>query len=144
MHLHFNFQLVCKRSLRVALCILPSPYGAAKHVYIHIVLNVTSIFSTDGVFSKTHKFDFTALSGRSCDSVSLPLSAIHDPFTDTVFSVAIVHQDQPPFDLGPLPTASLTVKALKGMKFESLNGDSIAMLPKLLAANSYSSNFFSV
>ena len=69
--------------------------------------------STDGGFFKT--FDFSTLSGRSCDSVSLPLSAVHDPFTDTVFSAAIVHQDQPPFDLGPHSSAGLIINALKGI-----------------------------
>ena len=73
------------------------------------------LFSTGGGFSKTHRFGFTAHSGSSCDSVSLPRSAVHDPFTDTVFSVAIVHQDQPPFDLGPHSSASLIISALKGI-----------------------------
>ena len=110
---------VHKRSLRPCTVHLPnfvSPYLTGQPcmcVYSHS--SKVMLFSTGGGFSKTHRFGFTAHSGSSCDSVSLPLSAIHDPFTDTVFSVAIVHQDQPPFDLGPHSSASLIISALKGI-----------------------------
>ena len=71
---------------------------------------------TDDYSAGIHTFNFTSLSGRSCRAVPLPLSAVRDPFTDTVFSAAVVHQGQPPFDLGPLRNASLVVEALKGME----------------------------
>ena len=72
--------------------------------------------STDGNSAGIHTFDFTSQSGNSCRDVPLPLSAVHDLFTDTIFSAAVVHQGQPPFDLGPLRNASLVVEALKGME----------------------------
>ncbi|CAI8044341.1 hypothetical protein GBAR_LOCUS24599 [Geodia barretti] len=103
-----SYSIEYSENLAVTVCLSYDNTGGG-HAQFSVNVSVTG---QDGGFSKTHKFDFTALSGRSCDSVSLPLSAIHDPFTDTVFSVAIVHQDQSPFDLGPNSSVSLTVKAL--------------------------------
>ncbi|CAI8044587.1 hypothetical protein GBAR_LOCUS24714 [Geodia barretti] len=103
-----SYSIEYSENLAVPVCLSYDNTGGG-HAQFSVNVSVTG---QDGGFSKTHRFGFTAHSGSSCDSVSLPLSAIHDPFTDTVFSVAIVHQDQPPFDLGPNSSVSLTVKAL--------------------------------
>ncbi|CAI8044343.1 hypothetical protein GBAR_LOCUS24599 [Geodia barretti] len=112
-----SYSIEYSENLAVTVCLSYDNTGGG-HAQFSVNVSVTG---QDGGFSKTHKFDFTALSGRSCDSVSLPLSAIHDPFTDTVFSVAIVHQDQSPFDLGPNSSVSLTVKALIDMGSTALS-----------------------
>ena len=106
--MHDDFQLAS--CINVALC-----YAISQAQLMTIFSCDGSVFSfTDGGFSKSHMFPFTPHSGRSCDSVSLSLSSIRDPFTDTVFSAAIAPLNQPPFDLGTLSTASLIVRALKG------------------------------
>ena len=74
----------------------------------------TFLLSVGGGFNETHTVQFTSASGKSCLTVSLPLPAVHDPLSDTVFSAAIVHQEQLPFDVGQASTASLTVRTLQG------------------------------
>ena len=72
---------------------------------------------TDGSFSETNTFSFTRSSGRSCLPLSLPPSLI-DPFTDTLFIATIdiskYGEEQPPFDIGTIKTATITVNSLKG------------------------------
>jgi hypothetical protein len=106
-----SFRVDWTENLAVPVCLYYSNTGGGYAQFsINISVNISAA-TEDGGFFKT--FDFSTLSGRSCDSVSLPLSAIHDPFTDTIFSAAIVHQDQPPFELGPHSSAGLIINALK-------------------------------
>ena len=56
------------------------------------------------------RFNFTRMSERSCQSLSLSVDAL-EALQDTVFSVEIVRHEESGFQLGSTTTATITVEA---------------------------------
>jgi hypothetical protein len=94
------------------LCLVYSNTGGG-HAQFNVSVSIASQDFSGGDFSDRETFSFTQDSGRACVSVSIPPSEITDPFSDTVFTAAIHHREDFPFDLGPLNSAAVTLLALR-------------------------------